>query len=86
MTGTVEELTATMEGYVWLCHVPAREVEEWNERFCVSNLRHERDRVELRIVSKMRPAAHAVSVAPTLEDLYLYHFQDEPAATAGEAV
>ncbi|WP_379142795.1 ABC transporter ATP-binding protein [Paenibacillus sp. sgz500992] len=84
MSGTVEQLTATMEGNVWLCHVPAREAEAWNERYCVSNLRHERDRVELRIVSKVQPAAHAVSVSPTLEDLFLYHFQDESAAAAGE--
>lgn len=84
MTGTVEELTAEMEGHVWLCHVPAREVDAWNERFCVSNLRHEREQVELRIVSKVPPASHAVTATPTLEDLYLYHFQDEPAEAAGD--
>ncbi|WP_332249076.1 ABC transporter ATP-binding protein [Paenibacillus zanthoxyli] len=38
MTGTVEQLTATMEGCVWSCHIPAREAEEWNARYCVSNL------------------------------------------------
>ncbi len=84
ITGTVEQLTATMEGCVWSCHIPAREAEEWNARYCVSNLRHEGDQVELRIVSSVKPANHATSVAPTLEDLYLYHFQDEPAVVAGE--
>lgn len=84
MTGTVEQLTATMEGYVWSCRVPAREVEEWNAHYCVSNLRHEGDQVELRIVSTAKPVHNAAPVAPTLEDLYLYHFQDEPVVMAGE--
>ncbi|SUD26981.1 ABC transporter ATP-binding protein [Paenibacillus macerans] len=84
MTGTVAQLTATMEGCVWSCQVSAREAEEWNARYCVSNLRHEGNQVELRIVSPVKPSQDAVSVAPTLEDLYLYHFQDETAVTAGE--
>ncbi|NJJ39211.1 ABC transporter ATP-binding protein [Paenibacillus apii] len=84
MTGTVEQLTATMEGCVWSCHVPAREAEEWNARYCVSNLRHEGDQVELRIVSKVKPADQAASVQPTLEDFYLHHFQDEQAAVSDE--
>ncbi|AIQ12531.1 ABC transporter ATP-binding protein [Paenibacillus durus] len=84
MTGTVEQLTATMEGCVWSCHIPAREAEEWNTRYCVSNLRHEGNQVELRIVSKVKPANHAASVAPTLEDFYLHHFQDEQAAVSDE--
>ncbi|WP_332249077.1 hypothetical protein [Paenibacillus zanthoxyli] len=35
-------------------------------------------------MSKVKPANHAAPVAPTLEDLYLYHFQDEPTVGAGE--
>ncbi|WP_337588178.1 ABC transporter ATP-binding protein [Paenibacillus graminis] len=77
MHGTVEDLTATMEGFVWVCHIPVREAEEWNARYCVSNLRHEGNLVELRIVSEQKPAGQITSVAPTLEDFYLYHFQDE---------
>ncbi|MBT2291993.1 ABC transporter ATP-binding protein [Paenibacillus albidus] len=77
MSGTVGELTASMDGYVWRCSVPAKEVDQWNSRYCVSNLRHEADRVELRIVSSKQPADEAQPVAPTLEDFYLYHFQDE---------
>ncbi|OKP65733.1 ABC transporter ATP-binding protein [Paenibacillus sp. P3E] len=85
MTGTVEQLTAAMEGLVWTCHISSREVEEWNDRYCISNLRHEGDQVELRIVSKEKPSDRSTtSVVPTLEDFYLYHFQDEQAAIAGE--
>lgn len=77
MSGTVEQLTESMNNYVWSCRVSAREAEEWNARYCISNLKHEGNQMELRIVSKERPVPDAVSVAPTLEDLYLYYFQDE---------
>lgn len=81
-SGTVDQLTATMKGCVWTCHVPMRNAEEWNARYCVSNLRHEGDLVELRIVSADQPNETAISVVPSLEDFYLYHFQDEEAVTA----
>lgn len=82
--GTVDQLTATMKSFVWSCRIPVREAEEWNARYCVSNLRHEGDQVELRIVSAERPIEQATSVVPTLEDFYLYHFQEEEDVTAIE--
>jgi ABC-2 type transport system ATP-binding protein len=83
-SGTVDQLTATMKGFVWSCRIPVREAEEWNVRYCVSNLRHEGDQVELRIMSAEKPIEQAKSVVPTLEDFYLYHFQDEQAVAAIE--
>lgn len=77
MRGTVAELTASLAGAVWTCRVPAHEVDEWNARYTISNLKHDGPEVELRIVSKEQPVAGAVPTQPTLEDLYLYHFQDE---------
>ncbi|WP_339247011.1 ABC transporter ATP-binding protein [Paenibacillus sp. FSL H8-0261] len=82
--GTVDQLTATMKSFVWSCRIPVREAEEWNARYCVSNLRHEGDQVELRIVSAEKPIEQATSVVPTLEDFYLYHFQEEEDITAIE--
>jgi len=84
MSGTVGELTANMEGDVWICRVPAKEVDEWNARYCVSNLKHEGDRVELRIVSKEKPLFDAIQADQTLEDLYLYYFQDEQAVVTNK--
>ncbi|MBA9088299.1 ABC-type multidrug transport system ATPase subunit [Fontibacillus solani] len=84
MNGTVEQLTTTIEGQVWLSHIPVAEVDEWNVRHCVSNLRHEGNRVELRIISKVKPSNHSIGVKPTLEDFYLFHFQDDQAAVLGE--
>lgn len=44
------------------------------------NLHHESENeVLLRIVSDTQPVSGAVNVPPTLDDLYLYHFQDEEA-------
>jgi len=77
MRGTVAELTASLAGAVWTCRVPAHEVDEWNARYTISNLKHDGPEVELRIVSKEQPVAGAVPTQSTLEDLYLYHFQDE---------
>lgn len=77
MRGTVAELTASLAGAVWTCRVPAHEVDQWNTRYTISNLRHDGPEVELRIVAREQPTAAAVPTAPTLEDLYLYHFQDE---------
>lgn len=77
MGGTPQQLTSSMQNAVWSCKVSVRDADEWNARYCISNLKHEGDQVELRIVSKERPAANALPAEATLEDLYLYYFQDE---------
>lgn len=77
MRGTVAELTASLVGAVWTCRVPAHEVDQWNTRYTISNLKHDGPEVELRIVTNEQPTAAAAPATPTLEDLYLYHFQDE---------
>ena len=47
-------------------------------RFLVANLHHLGDGdVEVRVISDRQPSAEAVPVQPTLEDLYLYHFQNQ---------
>ena len=38
---------------------------------------HENNMVRLRIVSDTAPAAEAVTVEPSLEDLFLYHFGED---------
>lgn len=77
MVGTVDEITSSMEGHVWKCLVSPKEADELSMQFCVSNLKNEGDKVELRIVTENQPIDTAEQTKPTLEDLYLYHFQDE---------
>ena len=48
-----------------------------NDKYTVSNLKHEGNQDMLRIVSEQKPYENAVQVEPTLEDLYLYYFSEE---------
>lgn len=74
-TGTVEKLTQKVEGYVWSCSVSSNEVDELNEKYCISNLKSDGDKSILRIVSNEKPLENAKLVSPNLEDLYLYYFK-----------
>lgn len=76
LRGSVEKVTDSMRGKVWKFVVDERDADRVNERFCVANLHHlENGDVEVRVISNRQPSAEAVPVQPTLEDLYLYHFQ-----------
>ena len=41
------------------------------------NLHHENGNVRLRMIHDTSPAADAITVPPSLEDLFLYHFGEE---------
>lgn len=75
--GNVPELSQTISGMVWSCDVSREEAETLNAHHCVSNLKNEGTRVELRIVAEQQPCTGAFTVEPTLEDLFLYHFREE---------
>lgn len=77
MSGTAEDLTRTMEGRVWTCRISEREVETFSQCFMISNFKHDSGQVELRVISDSPPSTGAVQTAPTLEDLYLYHFHEQ---------
>ena len=71
-SGTEEELAEEVKNCVWKCLVPEKEAMELNERYIVSNLKNQGDKVELRIVSKEKPIPDAEPLEVTLEDIYLY--------------
>lgn len=78
LRGTVERVTDSMLGKVWKYVVDERGADRISERFCVANLHHLDDgNIEVRVICDDRPFAEAVSMQPTLEDLYLYHFQNQ---------
>ena len=77
MTGAVDELIAIANGNVWSCIVPQNEVEQYESQYCVGNLHHNGKNVELRIIAENKPVSGAKPVEATLEDLYLYYFQDQ---------
>lgn len=73
---TEAEMLAEVKGYVWKCLVTEREADELNAKYIVSNLKNQGDKIELRIVSKEKPAADAERVEAGLEDMYLYCMQN----------
>ena len=70
--GTEKQLSDSVEQIVWKCQVSEEESQKLNEEFIVSNLKHLKDRIELRIVSDEKPTADAVAQDAVLEDIYLY--------------
>lgn len=74
--GNVEQITAQVKNCVWECLVNAGDVDSFNQKYPVSNLKNQGNQVALRIVSGHKPADQAVPVEPNLEDVYLYYFEE----------
>ena len=78
LRGSACQVTDSMRGKVWNYVASGRDVDLINERFCVANLHHLGDgNVEVRVINDRQPSVGAVPAQPTLEDLYLYHFQNQ---------
>lgn len=74
--GTVTELVESISDKVWKVVTDRESADTLCARYNIINLHHVEDMVELRIVSEEAPMNLAEHVPPTLEDLYLYQFQD----------
>ena len=70
-------VTDSINGKVWELLVSDREAAEYSSRFSVVNLHHENGKVRLRMIHDTAPAADAMTVPPSLEDLFMYHFGEE---------
>ena len=77
-------ITDSINGKVWELLVSDREAAEYSRRFSVVNLHHENGNVRLRMIHDTSPAADAITVPPSLEDLFLYHFGEEAGEERGE--
>ena len=76
--GSTEELLKLAEGKVWLCHIPVQDVNDWEQRLQVVNLRNEENgMVELRYLSDTAKSPDSINTMPHLEDLYLWLFPQE---------
>lgn len=72
-----KDVTHEIAKKVWKCVVPKNEVDKISNEYRVVNLQHNRNNdVVLRIISEVKPTNNAINLDPTLEDLYLYHFED----------
>lgn len=76
--GTVAQLAETARGKVWTLRTDAATAAQLERVYTVANLRHEGEGVELRLITAAPPAG-AAAAAPTLEDVYLWHFAEEEA-------
>lgn len=86
-TGTVEEIVQGVSGCVWECVVPPREADAMAARMTVGNLHYDHDGMAVvRLVSDARPHDGARPVAPTLEDVYLYLFDEQSGDAQEQAV
>lgn len=76
-SGTIEETLAQVSGVVWECMVTPREADVMSARMAVGNVRYDHAGMAIvRIVSDTAPHSSARLVEPTLEDVYLYIFQE----------
>lgn len=71
-----EDVLKEIEKKVWHCVAEQDEVQKLSAMFRVVNLQHEANQIALRIVSETKPHPSAIHVKPTLEDLFLYHFEE----------
>ena len=72
------QLTKSIEHKVWLVTVDTEyDVNQYTEKFSVSNIKKdENDKYELRIICESSPSRDARVSNPSLEDVFLYYFNE----------
>lgn len=72
-----ETVLHAVQGRVWECELTDhKQILELQATCNISNIKNTSNCALLRIVSDTKPVEGAVQVEPTLEDLYLYYFND----------
>ncbi len=74
LSGTAEEIVASMPEKVWTFTVPRADIDGYLKNYKVANVKTSPGGGELRALSLRQPTADAVEVAPNLEDAFLYYF------------
>lgn len=67
-----EKLLQLLDGRVWQLIVPSSELSLLKQKFIISGTVRRAEGVQVRVVSECAPASGAESLAPSLEDVYLY--------------
>ena len=83
LSGTAEEVIASMPERVWLFSVPREQVDRYLAAYRVSNLKTTPTGATLRILSAECPAIGAVETAATLEDVFLHYFGESAGDSDG---
>lgn len=83
LSGTAEEVIASMPERVWLFSVPREQVDRYLAAYRVSNLKTTPAGANLRVLSAECPAIGAVETAATLEDVFLHYFGESAGDSDG---
>lgn len=75
--GGLDVVLDSMPEKVWSFVTSQAEAEKFMKQYKVSNMKTDRDGVELRIISAQQPSASAEAVQPNLEDVFLYYFGEK---------
>lgn len=76
--GRADELVREIEGKVWTCTIPARDLASYEMRLRIINQRSEDNgQLSIRYLSETPEISGAVTAQPRLEDLYLWYFPQE---------
>lgn len=76
-SGTQEEIIQSVPVKAWNCMVRSNEIEMFQKQFKVSNMKTFSDGIELRILSEQAPCCNARESNLTLEDVFLYYFEEK---------
>ena len=74
ISGTEREIIESIRENVWTCIIPASEIENYMNRYNVSNIKTTAEGAVLRILSSEPPMKGAKPEEPTLEDVFLHYF------------
>lgn len=74
---TEDNLLDTMKEKVWEITVTNKEAQQLLQDYVIVKTQLNGDYVTLRLLSDNKPHEHASLLTPSLDDFYLYHFEDE---------
>lgn len=72
-----EKLTSKLEGKVWEAEIGLESVEDYLNKYKVSNASRHAGYAKIRFISEQDMSKEAVRVSPDLEDVYLYVFDKD---------
>ena len=75
--GSLNDVLDSMPEKVWSLATSQAEASKLMKQYKVSNMKTDRDGVELRMISARQPFAYAKMVQPNLEDVFLYYFGEK---------
>lgn len=76
ISGTIQDVISSMSAQVWSVTVPNTVIDSFVCTYKVANIKTVPGGAELRILSSTQPTSQAIPVEPTLEDVFLYYFEE----------